>query len=74
MHRYDRAIMHVWHPGWLLAPAYVWMMLLSMALSIPVQRYEPGVRHALPDPYVPQCYTAEWRSGSYCELRISPKK
>lgn len=30
---------------------------------------EPGVRHALPAPYVPQCYATEWRSGQYCEFR-----
>ena len=69
MHRYDRAVMQDWHPGWLFAPICVWLILISMALSIPVAHYEPGVRHALPDPYVPQCYAIEWRSGSYCEFR-----
>lgn len=73
MHRYDRAIMQDWHPGWLFVPACVWLILISMALSIPIQHYEPGVRHALPDPYVPQCYTVEWRSGNYCEFRPTKK-
>jgi hypothetical protein len=69
MHRYDRAILNEIHLGWLFVPICIWLVLLSMALSIPVPHYAVVVRHALPDPYVPGCYTTEWRSGSYCEFR-----
>ena len=69
MHRYDREIMQDFHLGWLIVPVCVWLILLSMALSIPVSHHKPGVRHALPDPYVPQCYAIEWRSGGYCEFK-----
>ncbi len=58
MHRYDRAIMQDWHPGWLFAPTCVWLILFSMALSVPVQHYEPGVRYALPDPCAMYCLPA----------------
>ena len=30
--------------------------------------HESGVRHELPAPHVPECYTIEWRSGQYCEF------
>lgn len=69
MHRYDMAFLYEIHIGWLFVPICIWLVLLSMALSIPVQHHKVGVRHELPDPYVPQCYAAEWRSGQYCEIR-----
>lgn len=68
MHRYDRTIAQDWHHAWLFAPICVWIILLAIALSIPANHYAIGVRHALPDPYVPECYTTEWQSG-YCKLR-----
>lgn len=55
MHRYDRAIMQDWHPGWLFVPTCVWLILFSMALSVPVQYHKPGVRYALPDPCAMYC-------------------
>lgn len=69
MHRYDSAFLDEIHLGWLFVPICIWLVLLSMALSIPVIHYEVGVRHALPDLYVPECYAVEWRSGQYCEFR-----
>lgn len=68
MHRYDRALLNEIHPAWLLAHFCIWVALFSMAFHSPSTHHEPGVRHALPDPYVPECYTIEWRSGSYCEF------
>lgn len=69
MNRYYHPAMSRIHPAWLAAPIAIWAILLSVALSVPVAHHEPGVRHALPKPYVPQCYTTEWRSGNYCEFR-----
>lgn len=69
MHRYDMAFLDEIHLGWLFVPICIWLVLLSMALSIPVPHYTIGVRHTLPDPYVPQCYAVEWKSGNYCEFR-----
>lgn len=64
MHRYDQAALQDWHPGWLFAPICVWVILLSMALSIPVQHYEPGVRHALPDPCAVYCLLSSYAKRS----------
>lgn len=69
MHRYYHPAMSRIHPAWLAAPIAIWAILLSVALSVPVAYHEPGVRHALPKPYVPQCYAVEWMSGNYCEFR-----
>lgn len=69
MHRYDRAILQDWHPAWLLAPICIWVIILMIAYGTTTAGEEPGVRHALPDPYVPECYSTEWRSGHYCEIR-----
>lgn len=69
MHQYNRPILPNWHPAWMLAPVAVWAILLMLAFCPVATHHEPGVRHALPDPYVPQCYATEWRSGQYCEFR-----
>ena len=69
MHRYYHSVLPNWNPAWMLIPLAVWAILLSVALSLPVAYSEPGVRHALPDPYIPECYAVEWRSGQYCEFR-----
>lgn len=58
-----------WSPWWL---AVVWcaiIAIIGVSLHQSAQHHKPGVRHALPDPYVPQCYATEWRSGQYCEFR-----
>lgn len=68
MHRYYNPIQTDIHPIWLAVPAAVWIILICIYASIPVIRHEAGVRHALPDPYVPQCYDTEWRGGKYCEM------
>ena len=68
MHRYYHSVLPNLNPAWMLIPLAVLAILLSVSLSLPVAYSEPGVRHALPDPYVPECHTIEWRSGSYCEF------
>ena len=69
MHRYHATLPN-WSPAWVLIPLAVWAILLSVALSLPVAYSEPGVRHALPDPYVPQCYAIiEW-GGGFCQFRL----
>lgn len=68
MHSYCHSVLPNLNPAWMLIPLAVWEVLPSVALSLPVAYSEPGVRHVLPTPYVPGCYTVEWRSGSYCEF------
>lgn len=68
MHHYH-APMPNWSPWWL---AMVWcaiIAIIGVSLHQSAQHHKPGVRHALPDPYVPQCYATEWSSGQYCEFR-----
>ena len=70
MHRYYHSVLPNWSPEWMLIPLAVWAILLSVALSLPVAYSEPGVRHALPDPHVPQCYAIiEW-GGGFCQFRL----
>lgn len=68
MHRYDRALLDDINLGWLLVPICIWLILLSMALSIPVQYQKIGVRHALPDPCATQHYSVTWHSGGICDF------
>lgn len=68
MHRYDRAILDEIHLGWLFVPICIWLILLSMALSIPVQHYKVGVRHALPNPCDTRHHSVNWNSGRHCEF------
>jgi hypothetical protein len=68
MHQYHSPMPN-WSPWWL---AVVWcaiIAIIGVSLHQGSPHYDPGVRHALPDPYVPQCYATEWRSGQYCEFR-----
>lgn len=32
--------------------------------------YEPGVRHELPAPHVPQCYAIPEFGGGFCQFRL----
>lgn len=50
----------------------VGLLIIAAALmdAGSMQRHEIGVRHSLPDPYIPQCYAIEWLGGNYCELRL----
>ena len=67
MHHYHAPLPN-WSPWWLVgACAAIVLMLASVIYERPIH-HEVGVRHALPNPYVPECYTVEWRSGSYCEF------
>lgn len=69
MHRYYEPNLPYLSPALVVG---VWMALIAIfaiALYEWPQHHAIGVRHALPDPYVPQCYAVEWRSGSYCEFR-----
>ena len=68
MHQYHSPLPN-WSTWWL---AVVWCAIIAIivgSLHHGSPHYEPGVRHALPDPYVPQCYATEWRIGQYCEFR-----
>lgn len=68
MHHYHTPMPN-WSPWWM---AVVWCAIIAIiggALHQGSPHYKPGVRHALPDPYVPQCYAIDWRSGQYCEFR-----
>lgn len=68
MHHYHSPLPN-WSPRWLVGTwAAIVLMLASVIYEGP-PHHEVGVRHALPDPYVPQCYAVEWRSGQYCEIR-----
>lgn len=58
-----------WSPWWLVAIWAFIILVVGTALYEGAPHHEVGVRHALPDPYVPQCYAVEWRSGEYCEIR-----
>ena len=70
MHRYDRAILDEIHIGCLLVPICTWLILLSMALSIPVQNHKVGVRYALPDPCATPLKSVTWHSGRICEFVV----
>ena len=74
MNRYYSDELDSFNPLWLIVPSAVWAALLYVALSAPTIHYEPGVRHPLPRPYVPQCYATEWRKGGYCEFRPVKRK
>ena len=69
MYQYHSPTLPNWSPCWL---AMVWcaiIAIIGVSLHQSSQHHKPGVHHALPDPYVPQCYATEWRSGQYCEFR-----
>lgn len=69
MHQYHSPTLPNWSPWWL---AVVWCSIIAIiggSLHRGSPHHEPGVRHALPDPYIPECYATEWRSGQYCEFR-----
>ena len=72
MHHYHSPLPN-WSPWWLIGTwAAIVLMLASVIYEGPTH-HEVGVRHALPDPYVPQCYAVEWRSGEYCEFRSAKR-
>lgn len=58
-----------WSPWWLVMAWCAIIVIIGGSLYQGSPRHEPGVRHALPDPHVPQCYATGWRSGQYCEFR-----
>lgn len=68
MHHYQSPTSY-WSPWWLAMAWCVIIAILGGSLYQGAPYHEPGVRHSLPDPYVPQCYAVEWRSGQYCEFR-----
>ena len=65
MHQYHTPMPN-WSPWWLVM---AWCAIIGVSLRQVSPHHEPGARHALPDPYMPQCYATEWRSGQYCEFR-----
>lgn len=69
MHEYDRKILNDWPAWWLFMPLCLWLIVVSVWLSIPTQHHEPGVRHALPDPCVMYCLPAGYRElSSFAEM------
>ena len=70
MHRYYHSVLPNWSPWWL---AVVWCAIIAIiggSLYQGSPHHEPGVRHALPDPHVPQCYAIiEW-GGGFCQFRL----
>lgn len=67
--RHYHAPLPNWSPWWLVMAWCAIIVIIGGSLYHGSPRHEPGVRHALPDPYIPECYTVEWRSGQYCEFR-----
>ena len=67
MHRYHAPLPN-WSPWWLVMAWCAIIVIIGGSLYQGSPHHEPGVRHALPNPYVPECHTIEWRSGSYCEF------
>lgn len=68
MHHYHSPMPN-WSPWWMVMAWCAIIVIIGGSLHQGSPHHEPGVRHALPDPYVPQCYTVEWLSGQYCEFR-----
>jgi hypothetical protein len=69
MHRYYEPSLPYLSPALVICVWMVLVVMLASALYEWPQHHTIGVRHALPDPHVPQCYAVEWRSGNYCEFR-----
>lgn len=68
MHHYHAPIPN-WSLWWLVMAWCSIIAIIGGSLHQGSPHHEPGVRHALPDPHVPQCYAIDWRSGQYCEFR-----
>ena len=69
MHRYHSPMPN-WSPWWL---AVVWCAIIAIiggSLYQGSPHHEPGVRHALPDPHVPQCYAIIEFGGGFCQFRL----
>lgn len=69
MHQYNNPTLPSWSPWWLVMVWCAIIVIVGGTLYHGTPHHKPGVRHALPDPYVPQCCATEWRSGQYCEFR-----
>lgn len=69
MHRYYHSVLPNWSPWWLVMAWCAIIAIIGWSLYQGSPHHEPGVRHSLPDPHVPQCYAIDWRSGQYCEFR-----
>lgn len=68
MHHYHSPMPN-WSPWCLVVVWCAIIAILGCSLYQGAPHYEPGARYALPDPYIPECYTVEWLSGQYCEFR-----
>lgn len=68
MHRYHVPLPN-WSSWWLVMAWCAIIVIIGGSLYQGSPHHEPCVRHALPDPHVPQCYAIDWRSGQYCEFR-----
>lgn len=70
MHRYYHSVLPNWSPWWLVMVWCAIIVIIGGSLHQGSPHHEPGVSHALPDPYVPQCYAIiEW-GGGFCQFRL----
>ncbi len=59
-----------WSPWWLVMAWCAIIAIIGWSLYQGSPHHEPGVSHALPDPYVQQCYAIiEW-GGGFCQFRL----
>jgi hypothetical protein len=70
MHRYYHSVLPNWSPWWLVMVWCAIIAIIGVALHQGSPHHEPGVRHALPDPYVPQCYAIIELGGGFCQFRL----
>lgn len=75
MSNLDRCLSHTpqpdLHPFWLLVPGVACAALIVwLKLQGGVTHYEPSVRHASPDPYVPQCYWVQGMQSDYYTFKV----
>lgn len=67
MHRYYAPLPNL-SPWWLVVMWVFIILVVGSTLYEGAPHHEVGVRHALTDPYVPQCYAIKWESGRHCEF------
>ena len=70
MHRYYHSVLPNWSPWWLVMVWCAIIVIIGGSLYQGSPRHEPGVRHALPDPHVPQCYAIIEFGGGFCQFRL----
>ena len=69
MHHYHSPMPN-WSPWWLVMVWCAIIVIIGGSLHHGSLHHEPGVRHALPDPHVPQCYAIIEFGGGFCQFRL----